>query len=38
LFTKHNEHGTTAVLVYVDDIIITGNRQFKIDSIKNSLK
>jgi Reverse transcriptase (RNA-dependent DNA polymerase) len=38
LFTKRNKYGTTTVLVYVDDIIITGNIQFKIDSIKNSLK
>jgi Reverse transcriptase (RNA-dependent DNA polymerase) len=38
LFTKHNEHGITVVLVYVDDIIITGNSQLEINSIKNSLK
>jgi Reverse transcriptase (RNA-dependent DNA polymerase) len=38
LFIKHNEHGITVVLVYVDDIIITRNSQSKIDYIKNCLK
>jgi Reverse transcriptase (RNA-dependent DNA polymerase) len=37
-FTKYNENGITVVLVYVDDIIITGDSQSEIDSIKNHLK
>jgi Reverse transcriptase (RNA-dependent DNA polymerase) len=38
LFTRHNQFGTTVVLVYVDDIIITGNNPSEIDSIKNDLQ
>jgi Reverse transcriptase (RNA-dependent DNA polymerase) len=38
LFTKHNFNGTTVVLVYVDDLIITGDDQFEIDCVKKNLK
>jgi Reverse transcriptase (RNA-dependent DNA polymerase) len=38
LFIKYNENGITIVLVYVDDIIITGNSQSEIDAIKSCLK
>jgi Reverse transcriptase (RNA-dependent DNA polymerase) len=38
LFTKHNINGTTVVLVYVDDIIITGNNPIEIDCMKKDLK
>jgi Reverse transcriptase (RNA-dependent DNA polymerase) len=33
LFIKHNTNGTTVVLVYVDDIIVTGNNQIEIELI-----
>jgi Reverse transcriptase (RNA-dependent DNA polymerase) len=38
LFTKHNSNGTTVVLVYVDDLIITGDNQIEINYVKNELK
>jgi len=38
LFTKHNSNGTTIVLVYVDDIIITGDNQNEIEGVKRNLK
>jgi Reverse transcriptase (RNA-dependent DNA polymerase) len=38
LFIKHNTNGTTVVLVYVDDIIVTGNNQIEIDCVKKDLK
>jgi Reverse transcriptase (RNA-dependent DNA polymerase) len=38
LFTRHNTNGTTVILVYVDDIIITDNNSREIDCIKNDLK
>jgi Reverse transcriptase (RNA-dependent DNA polymerase) len=34
----HSSNGTTVVLVYVDDLIITGDDQFKIDCVKKNLK
>jgi Reverse transcriptase (RNA-dependent DNA polymerase) len=38
LFIKHNINGTTVVLVYVDDIIVTGDNQVEIDYVKKDLK
>jgi Reverse transcriptase (RNA-dependent DNA polymerase) len=38
LFTKHNSNGTTIVLVYVDDLIITGDNQVEINCVKDDLK
>ena len=38
LFSKHENNDTTIVLVYVDDIIITGNNYEKIDNVKKHLK
>ena len=38
LFTKHKGNDTIVVLVYVDDIIVTGNNQNKIDEVKRVLK
>jgi Reverse transcriptase (RNA-dependent DNA polymerase) len=38
MFTKKNSNGTTVVLVYVDDLIITGNNQLEIDCVKRDLK
>src|SRR5664279_1876932 len=38
VFTKHNSNGTTIVLVYVDDIIITGDNQNEIEGVKRNLK
>jgi Reverse transcriptase (RNA-dependent DNA polymerase) len=38
LFIKNNFNGITIVLVYVDDLIITGDNQVKIDGIKQDLK
>jgi Reverse transcriptase (RNA-dependent DNA polymerase) len=38
MFTKNNSNGMTVVLVYVDDLIITGNNQLEIDRVKRDLK
>jgi Reverse transcriptase (RNA-dependent DNA polymerase) len=38
LFTKHNSNGIIVVLVYVDDLIITGDNQMKINCVKKDLK
>jgi Reverse transcriptase (RNA-dependent DNA polymerase) len=38
LFIKHSHNTTTLVLVYVDDIIITGNNEIEIDNVKSYLK
>jgi Reverse transcriptase (RNA-dependent DNA polymerase) len=38
LFIKHNCNGTTIVLVYVDDLIITRNNEMEIELIKRNLK
>jgi Reverse transcriptase (RNA-dependent DNA polymerase) len=38
LFVKHNHEHTTIVLVYVGDIIITGNNKKQIKEIKNQLR
>jgi Reverse transcriptase (RNA-dependent DNA polymerase) len=38
LFIKHNCNGTIIVLVYVDDLIITGNNEIEIELIKRNLK
>jgi Reverse transcriptase (RNA-dependent DNA polymerase) len=38
VFVKHSCNGLTVVLVYVDDIIITGDNQFEIDCIKENFK
>jgi Reverse transcriptase (RNA-dependent DNA polymerase) len=38
MFTKNNSNGTTVVLVYVDDLIITSNNQLEIDCVKRDLK
>lgn len=38
LFTKHSEHGITILLIYVDDIIITGSDLSGINDIKAYLK
>jgi Reverse transcriptase (RNA-dependent DNA polymerase) len=38
LFVKHNVNGTIVVLVYVNDMIITGNNQIEIDCVKRDLK
>jgi Reverse transcriptase (RNA-dependent DNA polymerase) len=38
LFSKHEGNDTTVVLVYVDDIIVTGNNGKKICEVKDSLK
>jgi Reverse transcriptase (RNA-dependent DNA polymerase) len=38
IFTKNNSNGITVVLVYVDDLIITGNNQLEIDCVKRDLK
>jgi Reverse transcriptase (RNA-dependent DNA polymerase) len=38
IFIKHLNNKTTIVLVYVDDIIITGNDKEDIENIKNYLK
>jgi Reverse transcriptase (RNA-dependent DNA polymerase) len=38
LFTKNNSNGITVVLVYVDDLIITGDNQIEINCIKRDLK
>ena len=38
LFTKHKGNETIVVLVYVDDIIVTGNNQSKIDEVKRALR
>jgi Reverse transcriptase (RNA-dependent DNA polymerase) len=38
LFVKHKANGTTVVLVYVDDIIITGNNQIEFDCVNRDLK
>ena len=38
LFSKHENNDTTIILVYVDDIIITGNNYEKINEVKKYLK
>jgi Reverse transcriptase (RNA-dependent DNA polymerase) len=38
LFSKHEGNDTTVVLVYVDDIIVTGNNGKEICEVKDSLK
>jgi len=38
MFIKHTNDSTTIVLVYVDDIIITGNDNAEINNIKRKLK
>jgi Reverse transcriptase (RNA-dependent DNA polymerase) len=38
LFIKHNCNGTTIILVYVDDLIITENNKMEIELIKRNLK
>ena len=37
LFTKHFAFGLTAILVYVDDLVLTGDELTKITSIKGLL-
>ena len=37
LFTKQNAEGFTAVLVYVDDLMITGNDAAQIETLKSQL-
>jgi hypothetical protein len=37
-FIKNNIHEITVVLVYVDDIIVTGDNQVKIDYVKKDIK
>jgi Reverse transcriptase (RNA-dependent DNA polymerase) len=34
LFIKHNSNDTIIILVYVDDLIITGSNQVEIELIK----
>jgi Reverse transcriptase (RNA-dependent DNA polymerase) len=34
LFTKQNSNGITVVLVYVDDLIITGDNRLEINCVK----
>jgi Reverse transcriptase (RNA-dependent DNA polymerase) len=38
LFIKHNCNGTTIILVYVNDLIITENNKMEIELIKRNLK
>jgi Reverse transcriptase (RNA-dependent DNA polymerase) len=38
MFIKHSQNITTIILVYVDDIIITGNNNEKITRVKQYLK
>ncbi|GKD94178.1 ribonuclease H-like domain-containing protein [Tanacetum coccineum] len=38
LFTKSNDHGFLALLVYVDDIIVTGSNILEIEKFKEFLK
>jgi Reverse transcriptase (RNA-dependent DNA polymerase) len=38
LFTRHNANGSTMILVYIDDIIVTDNNPIEIDCIKKELK
>jgi Reverse transcriptase (RNA-dependent DNA polymerase) len=38
MFTKNNSNGTNIMLVYVDDLIITGNNQLEINCVKRDLK
>ncbi|XP_016185433.1 uncharacterized protein LOC107627080 [Arachis ipaensis] len=37
LFTKHSDHGFTAILVYVDDLVLAGNDMREINIIKRVL-
>jgi Reverse transcriptase (RNA-dependent DNA polymerase) len=38
LFIKNNTHKITVMLVYVDDIIITGDNQIEINYVKKDIK
>jgi hypothetical protein len=38
LFTKNNSNGIIVILVYVDDLIITGDNQIEVNCIKRDLK
>ena len=38
MFIKHTQNSTTIILVYVDDIIVTGNDNEEIKRVKQSLK
>lgn len=37
LFINHSAHGTIVLLLYVDDIILTGSKQFLLSCTRNSL-